>query len=203
MLLSERYGAQKLQTVIDDPQYPVFFVQFPAVGVCTDNRINWSKLDEAKAQYLPANSSDELVEGFIKLVTYMETLRFDNFKYSNSELDDQNFEALEFVNISSLAKFLALRCEDIIVSSSCMWRQSNFNCCEYFVLEKTEYGLCLVFNSELSEQSVLLKKRAGKEFYPKHNAKAGQSSGLNFNLILHKHFKRPESKATDNVYVDV
>ncbi|KAM8707134.1 hypothetical protein ACLKA7_011263 [Drosophila subpalustris] len=203
LLLSERFRAQKLQTVIDDPQYPVFFVQFPAVGVCTDNRINWSKLDEAKAQFLPANSSEQLVEGFTTLVTYLETLRFDNFKYSNSELEDQNFEALDFVNISSLAFFLALRCEDIIEPSSCTWRQSSFNCCEYFALEKTEYGLCLVFNSELSEQSVQLKKRVGKDFYPKHNAKAGQSSGLNFNLILHKRFKRPASQATDNVYVDV
>ncbi|XP_034488709.1 pickpocket protein 19 [Drosophila innubila] len=201
LLLSERYGAQKLQTVIDDPQYPVFFVQFPAVGVCTDNRINWSKLEEAKTEFLPANSSVELVKGFTTLVKYMETLRFDNFKYSNSELEDHNFEALEFVNISSLAEFLALRCEDIIEPSSCMWRQSNFNCCEYFVLEKTEYGLCLVFNSELSDQSVLLKKRAGKDFYPKHNAKAGQSSGLNFNLMLDERFKRPESKATDNVFI--
>ncbi|XP_060648626.1 pickpocket protein 19 [Drosophila nasuta] len=201
LLLSERYGAQKLQTVIEDPQYPVFLVQFPAVAVCTDNRINWSKLEEAKAEFLPANATEELKEGFTKLVSYMETLRFDNFRYSHSELEDQNFEALEFVNISSLAIFMSLTCEDILVPKSCKWRHGNFNCCDYFVTEKSEYGLCLVFNSELSPRSNQIKERYGKEFYPRHNAKAGQSSGLNFSLRLHERFKRPNSKATDNVYI--
>ncbi|EDV92699.1 GH18687 [Drosophila grimshawi] len=203
LLLSERFGAQKLQTVIENPQYPVFYVHFPAVGVCTDNRINWSKVDAAKAQFLPANSSEELVEGFTKLIAYLETLRFDNFKYSVSELEDQNLEALDFINLSSLVHFLTLGCEDILVSGSCMWRQTVFNCCDYFVLEKTEYGLCLVFNSELSDQSHEIRKREGDAYYPKHNAKAGQNSGLNFNLLLNDSFKRPNSLATDNVYLMV
>lgn len=201
MLLSERYGDKKLQTVIEDPQYPVFHVQFPAVAVCTDNRINWSKLEEAKAEFLPANSSQELIKVFTALVGYLETLRFDNFKYSNSELEDYNLEAVDFVNITKLANFLSLRCEDIVEPESCRWRHAYFNCCDYFITEKTEYGLCLVFNSVLSEQSQKIRKVEGNAYYPKHNAKAGQSTGLNFNLLLHDRFKRPQSKATDNVYV--
>lgn len=202
MLLSERYGAQKLQTVIDDSQYPVFYVQFPAVGVCTDNRINWSKLDAAKAQFLPVNASEDVVEVFTTLVTYLETLRFANFEYSTSEMEDEHLEILDFINLSALAHFLTLRCEDILVPGSCKWRQSSFNCCDYFVLERTEYGFCLVFNSELSDRSKEIKKREGAAYYPKHNAKAGQSSGLNFNLLLKERFKRPDTLATDNVFVN-
>lgn len=201
MLLSDRYGDKKLQTVIEDPQYPVFHVQFPAVAVCTDNRINWSKLEEAKAQFLPANSSQELIHVFTELVGYLETLRFDNFKYSNSELEDHNLEAVDFVNITTLAHFLSLRCEDILDPGSCVWRHSYFNCCDYFVTEKTEYGLCLIFNSVLSEASQKIRKSEGNAYYPKHNAKAGQSTGLNFNLLIHDRYKRPHTKATDNVYV--
>ncbi|XP_064535143.1 pickpocket protein 19 [Drosophila montana] len=201
MLLSERYGAQKLQTVIDDSQYPVFYVQFPAVGVCTDNRINWSKLNAAKAQFLPVNATEDVVEVFTTLVTYLETLRFANFEYSTSEMEDEHLEILDFINISALAHFLTIRCEDILVPGSCKWRQSSFNCCDYFVLEKTEYGFCLVFNSELSDRSKEIKKREGAAYYPKHNAKAGQSSGLNFNLLLDERFKRPHTSATDNVFI--
>lgn len=201
MLLSNRYGDMKLQTVIEDPQYPVFHIQFPAVAVCTDNRINWSKLEAAKTEFLPANSSQELIQTFTALVRYLETLRFDNFQYSNSELEDQNLEAVDFVNITILAHFLSLRCEDILDPGSCVWRQTHFNCCDYFVTEKTEYGLCLVFNSVLSEKSRQIRKSEGTAYYPLHNAKAGQSTGLNFNLLLHDRFKHPQTKATDNVYV--
>ncbi|TDG48727.1 hypothetical protein AWZ03_004839 [Drosophila navojoa] len=201
MLLSERYGAQKLQTVIEDSQYPVFHVQFPAVGVCTDNRVNWSKLEAAKAHFLPANASESVVEAFVTLVKYMTLLRFENFEFSTSEMEDTNFEIVDFVSLSSLAYFLALRCEDILVPDSCYWRQTSFNCCDYFLLEKTEYGLCLVFNSELSYRSQMLVKREGAAFYPKHNAKAGQGSGLNFNLLLNDSFKCPDSTVTDNVFI--
>ncbi|XP_017858756.1 PREDICTED: pickpocket protein 19 [Drosophila arizonae] len=201
MLLSERYGAQKLQTVIEDSQYPVFHVQFPAVGVCTENRVNWSKLEAAKAQFLPANASEDVVEAFVTLVKYMTMLRFDNFEFSTSEMEDTNFEIVDFVSLISLANFLVLRCEDILVPDSCQWRQTSFNCCDYFLLEKTEYGLCLVFNSELSYRSQMLVKREGPAFYPKHNAKAGQSSGLNFNLLLNDSFKSPDSRVTDNVFI--
>ncbi|XP_068155132.1 pickpocket protein 19 [Drosophila tropicalis] len=201
LLLSERYVAQKLQTVVEDPQYPVFIVQFPAVGVCTDNRINWSKLEAAKTKFLPVNASGELVEAFTKLVMRMETLRFGNYLQTLVQLEDDNLEVMDFVNITDLALFLTLRCEDLLVTGSCKWRHATFNCCEFFVLEKTEYGYCLVFNSELSPRSKEIRTREGGSFYPRHNSKAGQGSGLNFDLVLHERFRREHSLTTDNVYI--
>lgn len=202
LLVAERYGTQKLQTVIEDSQYPVFHVQFPAVGVCTDNRINWSKLEAAKAQFLPVNASEDIVEAFGTLLRYMETLRFDNFEFSTSEMEDTNLEIVDFIPLTPLANFLALHCEDILVPGSCKWRQTSFNCCDYFMMEKTEHGFCLVFNSELSFGSQAILEREGSAFYPRHNAKAGQGSGLNFNLLLNDSFKRPDSSVTDNVFVN-
>ncbi|XP_017083077.1 pickpocket protein 19 [Drosophila eugracilis] len=201
LLLSERFVSQKLQTVVHDPQYPVFLVQFPAVGVCTDNRINWSKLEAAKEQFLPTNSSVELVESFTVLVSRLETLRFGSYLANLAQLEDDNLEAVGFVNLTELAIFLTLKCEDIIVTHSCLWRSSSFNCCEYFVLEKTEFGFCLVFNSEISPRSKAIRQKEGHHFYPRHNAKAGQSTGLNFDLLLSESFKRPDSQANDNVYI--
>ncbi|KMZ06632.1 pickpocket protein 19 [Drosophila simulans] len=201
LLLSERFVSQKLQTVVHDPQYPVFLVQFPAVGICTDNRINWNKLEAAKELFLPTNASVELVESFTVLVTRMETLRFGSYLSSLAQLEDDNLEAVGFVNLTELAMFMTLQCEDIMVPKSCLWRSSSFNCCEYFVLEKTEFGFCLVFNSEVSPRSKAIKQKEGHNFYPKHNAKAGQSSGLNFDLILNESFRRPDSQANNNVYV--
>ncbi|XP_039494491.1 pickpocket protein 19 [Drosophila santomea] len=201
LLLSERFVSQKLQTVVHDPQYPVFLVPFPAVGICTDNRINWQKLEAAKEQFLPVNASVELVESFTDLVSRLETLRFGSYLSSLAQLEDDNLEAVSFVNLTELALFLTLRCEDIMVQKSCLWRSSAFDCCEYFVLEKTEFGFCLVFNSEISPRSKAIKQREGRNFYPRHNAKAGQSTGLNFDLLLNESFRRPDSQANNNVYV--
>ncbi|EDV30550.1 uncharacterized protein Dana_GF22877 [Drosophila ananassae] len=201
LMLSERFVSQKLQTVVHDPQYPVFLVEFPAVGICTDNRINWSRLEAAKNQFLPANSSAEIVESFSVLVSRLETLRFGDFVTNLSQLEDDNLEAVSFVNLTSLAFFMTLSCEDMLVKNSCRWRNSLFDCCEYFVMEKTEYGFCLVFNSDISPRSKEIKKREGVNFYPRHNAMAGQSTGLNFDLVLNESFKRPNSEANDNVYI--
>nr|XP_044251551.1 pickpocket protein 19 isoform X2 [Drosophila takahashii] len=203
LLLSERFVSQKLQTVVHDPQYPVFLVQFPAVGICTDNRINWSKLEAAKEKFLPANSSGELVESFTTLVSRLETLRFGSYMASLAQLEDDNLEAVGFVNLTDLAIFMTLQCEDILVTHSCLWRSSSFNCCEYFVMEKTEFGFCLVFNSEISPRSKAIRQKEGFHFYPRHNAKAGQSTGLNFDLLINESFKRPDSQANDNVYVGI
>ncbi|KAH8355900.1 hypothetical protein KR200_001468 [Drosophila serrata] len=201
LLLSERFVSQKLQTVVHDPQYPVFLVQFPAVGICADNRINWSKLEAAKEEFLPVNSSVELVESFTVLVSRLETLRFGSFMASLAQLDDDNLEAVNFVNLTELAMFLTLRCEEILVPKSCLWRGSAFDCCEFFVPEKTEFGVCLIFNSELSPRSKAIREKEGVKFYPRHNAKAGQSTGLNFDLVINESFKRPDSQANDNVYI--
>ncbi|ALC46191.1 ppk20 [Drosophila busckii] len=201
MLLSERYNAQKLQTVIEDPQYPVFYVEFPAVAVCTENRINWSKLEAAKTQFLPVNASEELVTTFTELIILLETLRFNSFENNMSELEDLNLEALDFINLIDLVHFMALRCEDILLPGSCTWNFKQFKCCDYFMLEKTEYGLCLVYNSETSFASQAIKQREGSQYYPKHNAKSGQASGLRFNLLVDERFKRPASRASDIIYI--
>ncbi|XP_043065209.1 pickpocket protein 19-like, partial [Drosophila ficusphila] len=201
LLLSERFVSQKQQTVVHDPQYPVFLVQFPAVGICTDNRIDWSKLEAAKKQFLPSNPSEELVDSFTVLVSRLETLRFGDYLANLSDLEDDNLEIVRFLNLTQLAIFLTLQCEDIMVAQSCVWRHSFFNCCDYFVLEKTEYGFCLVFNSEISPRSKAIRQREGFNFYPFHNAKAGQGTGLNFDLIIKENFKRPDSQANNNVYV--
>jgi len=133
----------------------------------------------------------------------METLRFGSFLANNAQLEDDNLDQVDFVNLTELAMFLTLQCKDILVTDSCLWRSSSFNCCDYFVMEKTEFGFCLVFNSEISPLSKAIRQKEGFNFYPRHNAKAGQSTGLNFDLLLNESFKRPNSQANDNVYVSI
>ena len=158
LALAERYSAQKLQTVVKNSQFPVFQIPFPAVGICTHNRINWQKIEQAKAEYLPSSADKSLVQIFTNFVERMETLKFGHF-VEFKDMEDVNLEILDNIDVASLAKFLAIKCEDIIVNGSCYWRKMPFQCCTRFILERTEYGYCLVFNSELSGESSYIKVR--------------------------------------------
>jgi hypothetical protein len=44
-------------------------------------------------------------------------------------------------------------CEELMAESECWWRNGFFNCCDVFELQRTEYGFCYSFNSEVSEVS--------------------------------------------------
>lgn len=156
LILAERYSAKKLQTVVENSQYPVFQIPFPAVAVCTHNRINWAKFEQAKAKFLPPSADKTVLEVFTNFVERMETLRFGRFD-TFKEMQDINLEALDSIDVSKLARFMAIRCEDIMVNETCYWRKMKFQCCSRFILERTEYGDCLVFNSELSRESAVIQ----------------------------------------------
>ncbi|KAM7361117.1 pickpocket 20 [Cochliomyia hominivorax] len=200
LILAERYSAKKLQTVVENSQFPVFQVPFPAVGVCTHNRINWQKFEQAKAKFLPPTADKALLEVFTNFVERMETLRFGHFE-AFKEMQDVNLEALDFIDVTKLARFMAITCEDIMANNTCYWRKMSFECCSRFILERTEYGDCLVFNSELSPESAITQQNLGKQFYPYHTSRAGQNTGLNFRIRVSSKLKRPESKADNTITI--
>jgi amiloride-sensitive sodium channel len=44
-------------------------------------------------------------------------------------------------------------CRELLTASDCWWRNDYQNCCDIFELQRTEYGFCYSFNSEVSEAS--------------------------------------------------
>lgn len=155
-ILAERYSAQKLQTVVENSQYPVFQIPFPAVAVCPNNRINWKRFEEAKAIFLPPSPDENLVEVFTTFVERMESFSFGKFS-SFSDMDDINLELMDGIDIYNLTYFMTMRCEEIFINGECMWRRVPFNCCNLFIIERTELGFCFVFNSILAPDSRALK----------------------------------------------
>ncbi|XP_073821470.1 pickpocket 20 [Musca autumnalis] len=199
-MLAERYSAQKLQTVVENSQYPVYQIPFPAVGVCPNNHINWGRFEAAKSTFLPANADHNVAEVFTTFVGNMESLAFGQF-HSFAEMDDVNLELLDGIDVTNLTHFMSIRCEDIFVKGQCFWRRVPFNCCSMFIMEKTEHGFCFVFNSILSPESKQLREKNGRKFYPYHNSKAGQGSGLGFQIKLNNAMKKPDSKLDDTITI--
>ncbi|XP_055914366.1 pickpocket protein 19-like [Eupeodes corollae] len=175
------YNEQIVLTVIDDSHYPVFNIHFPAVAVCTHERINWNKFDEARDLFLPPDSPNETKVIFREFVQRMAMLRFGGFSQFNNT-DDIPLEKIDFVNVTELALFLSFECEELF-DGDCLWQQGNkFNCCEIFVMEKSEVGFCWVFNSLVSAESK--QKVKNDKSYPWRGFKSGENSGLNFRLKL-------------------
>jgi len=148
--LAERHDSYKLQIVVEDSQLPVFEIPFPAVAVCPKNKVNWQLYEAARERFLPKTVESD--SGFQAFVEKMETLSFGNFRRFQN-MDNLNLEELNMIDITILAQFLALKCENIFYNDSCHWRGVAFPCCDGFTFENTEHGMCLVFNSLISDTS--------------------------------------------------
>lgn len=79
------------------------------------------------------------------------------------------------------------RCDDLL--SECWWRNSDRNCCEIFEVQKTEYGFCYSFNSELSETY----KPDPFDSRPRRASGYGDWSGVRVTIHLGNITKPPDS----------
>lgn len=181
-LYYESTGWNNIQTTVKTSKYPVYYVDFPAIAICNRNLVNWEKIGEAEKRFLPKEYSKELSKNFRKFVGYLSNFRFDNLRLMRSVIDLDLYE-FDHINITSLLEFLSFNCEDIL--RNCLWIHEHYDCCQWFVKEKTEKGFCLVFNSLISDQSKEKKKILGS-FYPLKDSKSGLDRGLQLDIHLSK-----------------
>ncbi|XP_055847294.1 pickpocket protein 19-like isoform X2 [Episyrphus balteatus] len=175
-MLSGKYSDRVLMTVVQNSQYPVFKIDFPAIAVCTKHQINWKRIQKARDKFLPADASNETIEMFMSFAKRLDSFKFNNFQ-SMEGLENEPLYLINTLSISKIAQYLAFRCEEIMIGT-CMFAGQPFRCCKNFIPEKTHLGMCLVFNSVVSPQS---KQMAiGDKFYPYKNSKNGEGRGLVF-----------------------
>lgn len=143
MLLHSRFRSSLTSTVFESTNYKVSEIPFAAVTFCNNNRLNYSKTDEAVAKFLPNRSKNEtetFIE-FLKVLQNMDYGSFDEFEV----IQGRDVSEINKLNISEVYEFLMHDCELFFVS--CSWRNVAFNCCEWFSKQKSEYGICWSFNS--------------------------------------------------------
>ncbi|GLH12619.1 Uncharacterized protein GBIM_17336, partial [Gryllus bimaculatus] len=68
-------------------------------------------------------------------------------------------------------------CEQFFVGR-CWWRNTEFNCCAIFELQRTEAGFCFSFNSEISEIRHEELVSSPPVPRPRRTSNKGQWSGL-------------------------
>ncbi len=187
-LLEHRHDEQQLVSIIETTQLPVYSIEFPAVAICPWSHVNWARAKAAAHRFLPANPNNEILEGFHQLLSLLDKANFGNFEKLD-RLSTRNLTDLMNLSVTKLSSYLAYRCDELFVPDSCIFDETPFDCCKLFVQEHTEKGLCLVFNSMISENS--RQKQLTNEFYPYKLSTAGEGTGLQFTLQLNESFLRP------------
>lgn len=186
-VLKQQHTEQQLVSVVETTQFPVYNIEFPAVAICPFNHVNWLRASTAQHRFMPRNADSYVRESFHQLLVRMEQLNFGKFQTLGG-LSKRNMTALANVSLVKLASYLAYRCDELFVPDSCFFDETRYECCQLFVSERTEKGICLVFNSLISEESS--KKKLVNEFYPYKLSTAGEGSGLKFMLRLNDTFLR-------------
>ncbi|XP_059219850.1 pickpocket protein 19-like [Stomoxys calcitrans] len=188
--LTGRHQEKILVTVVESSQKPIHNIAFPAVAVCPFNHINWMRHKSAEEKFLPQNSTEEIIKIFHDLLVAMERLTFTTLNDIELLLRNPNIpKSIQNIVLYDLALFMAFRCNEIFVW--CIYDETHLDCCKVFITERTERGICLVFNSLISDESKI--KQLSDNYYPWRARTGGEGSGLSFKLRYNKAFVRPGS----------
>lgn len=97
------------------------------------------------------------------------------------------------INMTEVLYETMPRCDELM--SNCWWRNSDRNCCEIFEVQRTEYGFCYSFNSEVAEPSLLQTPRGDRqsESRPRKASGYGEWSGVKVTIHLGNITKPPDS----------
>lgn len=191
------FNAQVTRTVVDDGEYNTFKFYFPSIGLCSRNRVNWKKIDEVVAKHFP-RKDEEAIETFKNFIGSFEGLRFGKFERL-ARIQNLTLKSLEGINVSHILEDLSMNCDDVFHSNLCMWKGIQYNCCDLFYEEKTEVGVCLVFNSIYNEKSKELLRT--DKFYPYANSRSGEGTGIQVMISIDPLKERPGSNEPEGIWM--
>ncbi|KAM7351044.1 pickpocket protein 19-like [Cochliomyia hominivorax] len=191
LILSNRFNAGVLQTVIDSTNTPVYSILFPEITICNLNHLNWERIDEAKERFLPNETNSEVINLFEYVIGLYDNLTLGDFDVFHA-LEGKPLELVEHVNFSLVFDFMTWRCEELF--TDCKWHYYQVDCCQILLRSKGETGLCWRFNT-LSSEEGRRKKYLDKK-YPWRTGDAGPQSGLYVRVWVneHKHYRKDNEK---------
>ncbi|XP_070528252.1 pickpocket protein 19-like [Cardiocondyla obscurior] len=99
------------------------------------------------------------------------------------------------INVTQVLREVMPRCDQLL--STCWWRNADRNCCEIFEVQKTEYGFCYSFNSEMAQAAPV----NSTESRPRRASGYGDWSGVKVTIHLGNITKPPHSEEIDGVVV--
>ncbi|XP_061394788.1 pickpocket protein 28-like [Musca vetustissima] len=152
----DQFVLQHFSINLYDPLYPVQNVPFPAVSICSNNRISHKAALQYAQELSKVDPYNRSVDFFMKRIAYFNSFYFRHDKLE-SHLDYREFQKFldhygtddneTFYNMLKIMQRLTPKCEDFILA--CMLGAKRVNCFEEqtFQTQLTQYGPCCMFNS--------------------------------------------------------
>lgn len=148
-LLQLRFSGTPLATVVESTIFPISMIPYPAITICNFYRINWNKVEAARLKHIP-NASNQSVEHFYEFLKVLSTLEYGSFDEFVG-IQEWDLSELENVDLLQLYEDVAFTCAEMFGNATCWWRNRYLECCDLFFPTRSEYGLCLAFNSAVNE----------------------------------------------------
>ncbi|XP_075213820.1 pickpocket protein 19-like [Lycorma delicatula] len=179
-----QYNNGPLQVKVQNPRFDLHNIEFPAVTVCSINKVNAVKANMLFDRMFGNNSDEEIREAFLKSLMSLSLLRFPYYHHPMRYNLSTNFPL-----------FYDLKNEEIVdimekvnptvseMFKKCNWRGISFDCNFLFQRQKTEEGFCYAFNSKtadirnISNVTFPYRNEDGKLEALRNNA-AGKLTGL-------------------------
>ncbi|XP_043198115.1 pickpocket protein 28-like [Amphibalanus amphitrite] len=158
---------------IDNTDYPVHRLRFPALTVCNMNKIDSRRMPPDQQQVLGrvvfANDTEwhERVEHVLENIYATTSCEGDQ---CHELYDEEHFTTEQVLRIIELT---SPSCEEMI--SACSWRNTPHSCKELFEPLHTDFGYCCVFNADFEHQH-------GEHAKEDKHTGAGYTNGLSMML---------------------
>ncbi|RZF43741.1 hypothetical protein LSTR_LSTR009164 [Laodelphax striatellus] len=158
-----KYQYKDTATVVETTQYEYANVAFPSVTICDVSRVDWKRVTALKPSDIPLPSGDKAsMVGLKILLEALADMTFGDFDVMDGvrKMSKKNFNEIKNVNLSDILLRVMRPCTEVFLYN-CWWRNQEFNCCEIFEVQKSEFGFCHSFNSDVSEYSLKYSSNYG------------------------------------------
>ncbi|XP_046832917.1 pickpocket protein 19-like [Vespa crabro] len=191
-MIAEEFQTYPTSSSIESTNYKISGIPFPSVVICPNQHVDWNTAMDLEKKIFSNSTKENSVTTFRELLEKLSIINlgdFDLFMF----LKNRDLDELADINVTRILLETIPKCSDLF--SRCWWRNSYRDCCEIFEVQKTEYGFCYSFNSELSEER--RDQIEDKETRPRRTSGYGEWSGVQLRMNLENIKKPPNSKEMD------
>ncbi|KAK2576091.1 hypothetical protein KPH14_007426 [Odynerus spinipes] len=195
-MIAEEFQTYPTYTSIESTNYRTSGIPFPSVVICPTEHVDWNRVIDLEEKIFTNSTKKSSISTFRDILKKLSIISFGDFDFLEF-LNERDLRELADINVTGVLLETMPQCRDLF--SDCWWRNSYRDCCEIFELQKTEYGFCYAFNSEISE--VRWNRTNDRESRPRRASSYGEWSGVQVTTHLGNISKSPDSEETDGVYV--
>ncbi|XP_025073796.1 uncharacterized protein LOC105426075 [Pogonomyrmex barbatus] len=146
--LALRFQAAPTSIGIESMHYETSNLPFPSVTLCPNDRVDWNRALKLEPRIFRNGTDKESFDTFREILGKLSVMSFGDFDDLDF-LKNRSLHSLADIDVTYVLREVMPRCDQLL--SECWWRNETRDCCEIFQVQKTEYGFCYSFNSELAE----------------------------------------------------